>query len=338
MNGLEYLPGISKDRITPVFLLAPWANSRTLEQAVERVQRAYPLRKYILDLDRDYIPSNPDSPAQTRWLELNTPANRFEQWRNFWSQFEYAIPCLQLAGQSRVELDQQIQDIQLQGREFCLRIELFRPPTNLADAIQSVIDLGTADFCVVLEGGWTADPLSLAARFNGLIQGIFSRLDGRIPIVVSCTSMPKGFQDISGVASVDFDNRSLVEQIQRATNRTNIVYGDWGSTRPREASHGRTPLPRIDYPQMRTWHIARNRDEDWDYSSAAREIVDSPFWEGTLGIWGEQQIELTATDQSFAINSPHKNVASRVNIHLHRQALYGVDPAEVDLDDDWVDF
>lgn len=38
------------------------------------------------------------------------------------------------------------------------------------------------------------------------------------------------------------------------------------------------------------------------------------------------------------INTAQKNVASRVNIHLHRQAFYGVDDfGSIDLDEDWID-
>ncbi len=42
MNALEYLPGLSKDRMVPIILLAPWSSARTLGRAMERVERAFP--------------------------------------------------------------------------------------------------------------------------------------------------------------------------------------------------------------------------------------------------------------------------------------------------------
>lgn len=49
-------------------------------------------------------------------------------------------------------------------------------------------------------------------------------------------------------------------------------------------------------------------------------------------------IEGTTINPSFAIDTPQKNVAARVNIHFHRQALYGIgDISGIDLDEDWVD-
>lgn len=337
MNGLEYLPGLSKDRMVPIILLAPWSSARSLERAMERVEKALPHRHFFLDVDRDYLPTNPDNPAQAEWLELRDPSNRFEAWRNFWISYPVVLPCLQLDGQSEEEIRGQIGDIQEQEREFCLRIELQRMSQNLHVAIDALVDVGTADFTVVIEGGWVRDPLTMYAQAHGLITGVLAGLDGRVPIAVSCTSIPRGFQEIEGLEETPFSNHELLNQIRRGTNRETILYGDWGSTKPRDDAFGRTPLPRIDYPTDDAWHIARNREEDWGYQRAAREIVGSAAWDGNLGIWGEELIEGTAVNPAFAIDTPQKNVAARVNIHLHRQALYGNDISGIDLDEDWVD-
>lgn len=337
MNGLEYLPGLSKDRMVPIILLAPWSSARSLEKAMERVDRAFPRRPFFLDVDRDYIPTNSESPAQAEWLELRDPSNRFQAWRNFWTKYPAVMPCLQLGGQSEEEIKGQIEDIQIQEREFCLRIELQRMPQNLRAAIDALVDIGTADFTVVVEGGWVQDPLTIYAQAHGLIAGVLANLDGRVPIAVSCTSMPKGFQEIEGIEEMPFSNHELLSQIRRGTNREMILYGDWGSTRPRDDAFGRTPLPRIDYPTDSAWHIARNKEENWGYQRAAQNIVNSPAWDGSLGVWGEEMIEGTTVNPAFAIDTPQKNVAARVNIHLHRQALYGSDISGIDLDEDWVD-
>ncbi len=46
----------------------------------------------------------------------------------------------------------------------------------------------------------------------------------------------------------------------------------------------------------------------------------------------------TTVNEHLGIDTPQKNVASRVNIHLHLQAFYGIDDIHgIDLDEDWVD-
>lgn len=337
MNALEYLPGLSKDRMVPIILLAPWSNARSLGSAMERVERAFPHRKFFLDVDRDYFPTNQENPAQARWLELRDPSNRFLAWRSFWIKYPKVIPCLQLDVQNEEEIRKQIKDIQAQQREFCLRIELQRMPQNLHAAIDALVDVGTADFTVVIEGGWVRDSLMLYAQAHGLITGVLASLDARVPIAVSGTSMPKGFQEIEGLKEMPFSNHELLNQIRRGTNRETILYGDWGSTRPREGGFGRTPHPRIDYPTDNAWYIARNKEDDWGFKRAAQIIVDSPEWDGNLGVWGEEMIDATTVEPKFAIDTPQKNVAARVNIHLHRQALFGSDIRGIDLDEDWVD-
>jgi hypothetical protein len=340
MNGLEFLPGLSKDKMVPVILLAPWSSARSLEKAMERVGRAFPHRRFFLDVDRDYRPTDSEIAAQAQWLELRNPADRFQAWRKFWIDYPEVMPCLQIEKQFEDDIKSQIEGIQEQGREFCLRIELKRMSINIHNiqaAIDALIDIGTADFMVVIEGGWVRDALMMYAEAHGLISGMLSNLDGRVPITVSCTTIPKEFHEFEGLVETPFQNHQLLNQIRRGTNRETVLFGDWGSTKPREDASGRTPLPRIDFPTREAWYTARSKKKNWGYQKAAEVIVNSPFWTHDLGIWGEEMIEGTATNPAFAIDTPQKNVAARVNIHLHRQALFDQDIRGIDLDEDWVD-
>lgn len=337
MNGLEYLPGPAKDRLVPVVLLAPWANSRTLEQAMHRFERAFPGRPYILDVDRDYNPTNPGHAAQQKLLSLANSDNSFKNWSDFWSNFSSAVPTLWMAGQNRESINGQIDRIQQSGREFCARFELSRMPQNFDEIVSMLRERGTADFSIILEGGLVSDALTLLARMRGIVDGPLAELDGRVPVVLSCTTMRKDFTSISGVHRDMFSNRALVNKVRERSNRTTIIYGDWGSTKPREDSMGRTPLPRVDYPLSDAWLFARNKTAEWTFSDAANEIVRQGDWDGNLGIWGEQMILATANNDEFAIDSPPKNVAARVNIHLYRQANQGVPPQGGVPDEPWVD-
>lgn len=341
MNGLEFLPGATKDRLMPCVLLAPWANSNTLEKAIERLQRAFLKRPYFLDIDRDYELTKEDSGPQQELIALKDPSNSYRNWTNFATSHGWIWPCVQTMDQSGDEVGVQIGRFQEAGRPYCLRIERGRVPTNIDGIAAAFSASGTADFAVILEGGWTNDPLSLAVWFDGLIGGSLQSIDATVPIILSCTSMPKLFSTFDGgISSVPFSNRQLVDQVsQRRSNRSRIIYGDWGSTRPRESGvFAFRPYDRVDYPTEAVWYIARNKKDGWGFRRAAQTIIASPDWVGGLGIWGEEMIQNTSVNEELGIDTPQKNVAARVNIHLHRQAFFGQSSLDqMNFDEDWQD-
>lgn len=341
MNGLEFLPGAAKNQITPCFLLAPWVNSNSLDRTLVRIDRAYPNRFYFLDIDQDYLITNPDSEPQYELEQLKDSSQAFANWADFVRDHSNVLPCLQTKGLSEAEIRIQIVRFQNLGRPYCARIFLDRMPANLNEIVRALSASGAADFAIILEGGWTQDPLSLAARFSGLISTGLAGIDATVPIVVSCTSIPDMFTIFSAnePSIVTFSNRRLVEQVARSSNRQRVIYGDWGSTRPRtETGFASRPLDRIDYPTDSSWLIARNKERNWTFREAAVAIERTSEWNGSLGIWGEEMIHNTTINQALGIDTPQKNVASRVNIHLYRQAFYGQPPlGPTALDEDWED-
>lgn len=341
MNGLEYLPGATKDRLSPCFLLAPWANSSALGRSIDRIERAFPSRPYFLDIDRDYQFTNLESEPQQELVRLLDPHNNYSNWSEFVADHEWVWPCIQSRGQSEIEVRRQIESFQNLGRTYCLRIVRERFPNNIVQLVSAISASGSADFVVLLEGGWTRDPLTLAAWFAGVISESLSTIDAEIPFVVSCTSIPHMFTEFSSEipVAVPFSNRQLLAQIAASTNRARVVYGDWGSTRPRDAGgFASRPLDRVDYPISQAWYIARNKEQNWTFSDAASAIVESPAWDGGLGVWGEEMIFNTTINPEIGINTPQKNVAARVNIHLHRQAFFGAPPPNPSaFDEEWQD-
>jgi Beta protein len=341
MNGLQFLPGMTKERMTPCILLAPWANSSSLEKTIDRVEKAFRHQNYFLDIDRDYEFTNLESQPQEELRALLAPDNAFNNWCDFVRAHEWVWPCVQTRGQSEADIRRQIERFQDAGRTYCMRIFMDRFPSNIAEVVSAFAASGAADYAIILEGGWTRDPLSLAIWFDGVIGSHLQAIDATVPIVLSCTSMPRMFSEFDGgISRVRFTNRQLIDQIrQRRANRARIIYGDWGSTRPREpAAFANRPLDRVDYPTDDLWCIARNKEEAWDFQRAAQAIITSADWEGDLDIWGEEMIENTTVSPALGIDTPQKNVAARVNIHLHRQAFYGtVDLGGLDLDEDWED-
>ena len=341
MNGVEFLPGATKDRMTPCFLLAPWANSNSLERTITRIERAFPHRDYFLDIDRYYQITNPESPPQQELTRLMDPADCFANWVEFVGGHERVWPCIQIRSQSEAEIRTQIEAFQSQRRPYCMRIVRDRFPENIEEIVDAFAAGGAADFAIILEGGWTRDPLSLAVWFYGVITGSLASIDATVPVVLSCTSIPKMFTDYSAEypTEVTFSNRQLLDQVARQSNRARVIYGDWGSTRPREpGGFANRPLDRVDYPADNAWHIARNKGDKWDFRDAALAIVESPEWKGDLGIWGEEMIQDTTINEELGIDTPQKNVATRVNIHLHRQSFYGMLPGDSAVfDEEWRD-
>jgi hypothetical protein len=341
MTGLEFLPGVTKDRMTPCFLLAPWANSISLSRTITRIERAFPNREYFLDLDRNYLITNDQNVAQQEYAALLDPNGAFENWVSFVSNYSNILPCVQTLGQTESQIRTQIVALRGLGRSYCFRI-LREPSTPNVEAIVAAINAeGVADFTIILEGGWTNDPISIASWYDSIIRNRLSEVNPIVPIVCSCTSIPKVFAayNSNNPIPVPFSNRLLVEQLARNSNRERLIYGDWGSTRPREpGGFANRPLDRIDYPTIGTWYIARNKDDEWDFRDAALSIVNSDQWEDDLGIWGEEMIRNTTVNAELGIDTPQKNVSARVNIHLHRQSFFGqprIDPRA--LDEDWQD-
>lgn len=334
MNALEYLPDLAKDHITPVILLAPWVNSKTLNQAIERVQRAFPGRPFILDIDRNYeIPSQSNiNDAKQDWLDLSQADGDCKIWYDFCDNFMNVVPCLRVYG----DIDQQLKNIQTIGKEFSVRLtpDIYQLP-NKMNALVSSLKQVDIPYSIIIDGEWIDDPLSLAGLHERVVRVYINQLGDNLTIVSSCTSMLKNFQDISGIKEFPFSNHNLVEQVARATNRK-IIYSDWGSTRPREPARPlKQPLPRIDYPTTsNSWLIAR--ESDWTYKDAAKQIVSSVNWDSNIDLWGMGLIKATA-DGRKGIDNPRANTAARINIHLYRQSMLGIQKDSFVTDAPWMD-
>jgi len=150
MNGLEFLPQATKERMTPCILLAPWANSSTLQKAIERVERAFRHQNYFLDIDRDYEFTNLESPPQQELLALLNPNNAFENWCRFVAEHEWVWPCIQTRGQSEDAIRNQIERFQEAGRAYCMRVFMNRVPDNITEVVSAFAATGAADYAIIL--------------------------------------------------------------------------------------------------------------------------------------------------------------------------------------------
>nr|WP_070959396.1 beta family protein [Hyphomonas sp. Mor2] len=342
LSGLKELPGTSKDQMTPLVLLAPWLATTPLSRALDKFEESYPSRPYFIDVDNYYRMNDKPNEAKEMWARLAAKPADLASWWSLLLEYPNANPCLLMAERSIESAREQIAWARENDRTFCLRM-------NLAEGIGSGIPQwmpalatelaqeGATDYAIVFEFGWVQDPLLVAAVASGYTNSFFSVVPATIPIAISCTSFPKDFTVYDGTVQEGFSNRELIAQVQRATNHPKIIYGDWGSTRPRSYNHARQPKNRIDYPTDNSWVFARDQGENIDLQTAAARITGSDHWTGNLGVWGEQLIEGTADGQAFAIDTMPKMYAARINIHLHRQAFFGHLPPPDALDEEWTD-
>jgi len=341
LSGLKELPATTKDRLSALLLLAPWLATTPLSRAIEKFEESYPSRPYFIDVDTYYRTNENGNEAKDLWQRLATKPADVDAWWELLSSFPNANPCLLMAEQSLASARQQIAWARENHRAFCLRMNLADTgsgiPPWMPELVQELAAEGANDYTVVFEFGWVEDALSVAAIASGYTNTFFSIIPPVVPVIISCTSFPKDFTVYDGTNVEQFTNRQLIAQVQQGTNHPRVVYGDWGSTRPRSYGHASQPKKRIDYPTDTSWVFARNNGIEVSFPVAAQRIVDSGFWSGDLGIWGEQLIEGTAEGQAFAIDTMPKMYAARINIHLHRQAFYGHLPPPSALDEEWND-
>lgn len=342
LRGLKELPGGTKDRLRPLLLLAPWLATSPLSRALEKFEDAYPSRPYFIDVDTYYRVNDKLNESKQLWTRLASKPADVEAWWELLEHFPYANPCLLLADQPIERVRDQIVWARERGRTFCIRMNFSVPsgpgiPSWMPALMQELAAEGANDYAVVFEFGWVNDPLEVAAIASGYTRTFFSNIPAEVPVAVSCTSFPTDFTPYDGLSEVIFTNRDLMSQVQRSTNHPKIIYGDWGSTRPRSYAHASQPKNRIDFPADRSWLFARDQDKSVSLQDAARRIVASDRWTGDLGIWGEQLIEGTAAGQNFAIDTMAQMYSVRINIHLHRQAFYNDLPPPESLDEEWSD-
>lgn len=343
MSGLQELPGKTKDRLTPLFLLAPWMGTEPLHRALGRAQKAYPGRPYFVDIDRYYnIKENPNISGK-QWNEIRHEVSGLDIWWSILKKYPNAYPCLLMERSSIDDALLQIRRARENNRQFCIKIDLdtedipgIMPWTETL--LEYLANEGASDYILLFEFAWVPQNFQIPKHRLDQIERLIRCTLSSIPTAISFTSFPKEFSDFVHIGEFKFNNRDILNQVKQRTNHPNFIYADWATTRPRsDAKGGRPPRNRIDYPTDDSWVIARDQQGDMTFPEGARRILESDYWTQKMGIWGAQQIEQAASGVDSAIHSNHKMRAVRINIHLHRQAFFGQLPGPEYLDEEWDD-
>ena len=370
LNALRQLSENTKDLITPVVLLAPWLSTCPLSNTLVKFEEAFPDRPYFLDIDRKHQSSSNTNEAHVEHRNLlRNPSILL----NMALEREYACPCFNVSEYTFEHLMQVIKQSRMRGRSFCVKLEFLDELTAMPSWLIKLLsrsDMAEAnDWLLLIEYGWLPDAMFAQSHATILMDSLSPILKPTVPIVISCTTFPRSFtpfnvyqknhdesqrdspapeslsreqieslpfHQLEPVAKA-FNNRLLISELKQRTNHPKLIYGDWGSTRPRKSGIAAAPRTRVDYPTAEHWIIARFQYADLDFSTASRIITNSSHWDGSLGCWGENLIYASSEGLSEAISTMPQMNAARINIHLHRQANFADLPRGAALDEIWED-
>lgn len=336
MKALEELPEHDKNTILPVFLIRPWTTSNELRNTFSKLAEVYGPRTWIGDFDPNYslaLPEGETKQVHEELKALQDPKNGYENWCSFLELKPNIIPCVQLS--SRAEFGKQLRQLNRLGRGIVVRLpkQLF----GLLGTLLAELSLESPSECLMIldYGQVSVTDLPSVAQASGLVQAIASQVPS-CRVAISATTFPDSF---AGLSEERIEERAFFARIVKASGNASLIYSDRGSAREeRRQGGGGPPVPRIDYPLWDSWRFYREDEEDGYQVAAKRLMRDRNVWNPFIRIWGTQMIERTASGDRFAIQSPVRSTAVRINLHLHRQIFYS-DRAQItdELEDDWVD-
>lgn len=338
VKALFQLPAAAKDRMFPVIVARPWPNAKQLSRTWEKLQEAFGLRRFGLDLDSTKRDSSSEKSAAAEFSALFDRTGGYRNYYNLLEIIPQAIPVLRIDGGVGRHFDEQAGHVDRLDRGLIVRLQHGQiiNPLELASMVLDRFE----DVVFFVDAGWSTDLLSREIWASQIIKHISDERP-EAEIVVSGSSFPDSFTDIVYRGVIPVHERSLHSNLSRRHNAAHLIYGDWGSTRP--PSTEQIPMrntPRIDLPTSGEWLSFRRDkqvDEDEDYPGIARRMIDDRAWPADLNIWGTYTIECTAEQLPGAIRNAAVAAAARINIHLHRQAFFGANASLGDQDEPFTD-
>ncbi|WP_171525638.1 beta family protein [Acinetobacter indicus] len=352
MAALEELPKQDKDILLPLIALKKWVNSKTLDKSFARVDKAIGNRVRLFDLDRTYLRDcqNIENPSncELEYLELANSENGYKKWVELFQKNQNFIPVIQLEDLQELEsqLDQFIElckpivirfemsgEYSITKQDFNFIIKLLLEKKNSINEMLLLLDYG--DF--------TRTHLLNCEKYSEFINKL-NAFFPRAYFSISGTSFPYQFLGATK-GEIPIYERQIFNKVQKKCENVSLIYSDRASARAeRFNGGGGVPPPRIDYALKNDWRFVRKELVDGDeyekerlYKQAACEVIASEYWIKDLHLWGTQMIEKTALGDGYAITSPSKATAVRINLHLYQQLHYCADISLLDTDEDWED-
>lgn len=335
MKAIENLPVSEKEKMFPVVLLAPWLNSREFNNTFEVISKCVGKTPIIVDVDR-YFQSDSESPSRQYFRKLLDKNSGPSEWVDLIRSHENYIPCLLMEGISPENIDLQIEEFRKIGRGYAIRIELQR--TYDLNIVRNLLEnRNNDDVLLIIDYGYSGSNLLVEQELSAVIDCAVA-VSPEIPFVISGSNFPNAFSQYDNFASVEtIASRQIYNRLLSKYGNYKFYYGDWASTKPRKYDGGGIPIPRIDFPTSNQWIIARSKDEDWDFKTAAEMITRLPEWSSRPMVWGTGIIEKAANGLPGGISTGPQAIAARVNIHLYLQSNFGQPITKEGPKGDWQD-
>lgn len=333
LSALEHLSNADKDRIIPIVLLKPWANAKTLAQAVLKIEGAFEKRRYFLAWDDSYTREAGPSAASIEYEELRSSYDGFAKWWSFVEERSNVIPYVPL-GTEVAENCALLEKATTLGRGFLVRItrrsgQLIRP------IVEALKEVDHNEYLVCVDVGWGRDILSAEMWADTCVKALVA-VNEQVKIVVSGSSFPSEFTRITKAGEEAALERLLYANLVKRNNQAKLIYGDWGSSRASLNGGGGVIVPRVDVPMGRSWYIFR-ADSTGTYRTTAKEAMESGKWPYDPDVWGKYVIRNTSIGQGYVIDSPKKSTEVRINIHLHEQISGDSPPDNQYVEEDFTD-
>lgn len=333
IKALSQLPVASKVRTFPILVARPWPNAKALAKTWEKLDEAFSNLPFGLDLDVLRNSPRAGSEASLDFSLLFDGRDGFANYYSKVAEFQRAVPVVRIVGTEAPDLANQIRHINDLERGAILRLSYgaAQPAMDILRRLKAEVD----DVVVVVDVGWSRDLLGRELWASQIIEQI-AEISTEIEIVISGSSFPDSFTGIGARGEIRVEERALFANLTRGFNEISLTYSDWGSTRPPSDPMPMTNKPRLDLPLSREWVCFRQEGEE-DYQDIAVRMMSDPLWPRDLNIWGTYMVAATAEDTPGAIKSAATAAASRINIHLHRQAQFDQPHAVGDGDEPYTD-
>jgi hypothetical protein len=330
VKALSQLSSPAKDRLFPIVVWRPWPNARALARTGEKIIQAMGERRFAVDLDRSRQ-GVPGTPAASEFDHLFDPQDGYARYYEFVGALPNAVPVLR---SNPIDLPGQLARIEALDRGVVVRIP-FGAAADMVEAARTLVH-DTQDVVVVIDAGWSNDLLGRELWASQMVQQM-TDIRPEIELIVAGSSFPDTFSRIHGRGDIPVRERQLYASLSRRHNAANLVYGDWGSTRPPAVDAGpMRNVPRIDLPFQSEW-ICYRQTADEGYPELAQAMMADRSWPAGLTIWGTFMIASTAEGLPGSIRSPGTAAAVRINIHLYTQAFAGAANAPGDIEEPYVD-
>lgn len=330
MRALGELPNATKNKLFPIIRARPWLNAKSLDAVWNKIDEVFPERLFGLDLDSTKNVASRDSEAYISFRQLFLPDDGFKEYYDLVASRDWAVPVLRSTGFGFPDLARQLDHVEAIDKGLIVRVEP-RRTANLQTTAELINNRIPENVVFVFDCGWGRDILLQAASCVAQIDPLID-VSEDFEFVVGGSSFPDSFSKQGDRIPISMIERLLFQEVRRNLNRGDLVYGDWGSTRPPSDPIPMKNVPRIDFALPGQW-IAHRSGNGEDYEDLAEEVLADSAWTDGLGIWGEYMVESTAAGLEPAIKSPAMAAAVRVNLHMHIQANFD-DPTSMVVSDE----